>query len=89
MAKKKHGNKLPPFVALTWEMLNSKAFLDLHYLPLTLEVNNGKVVFTFPISDDLYKLIANFNSNVTVPVLDFVTVLKKLRGQMLTMRGRR
>jgi len=31
MQKKKHGNKLPPFVALTWAMLNSKAFKDLNY----------------------------------------------------------
>ena len=63
------------------------SFLDLHYLPSTLEVNNEKVVFTFPISDDLYKLITNYNSNMSVPVLDFVTTLKKLRGQMLTLRG--
>ncbi|MBA4349614.1 MAG: hypothetical protein C0415_06485 [Thermodesulfovibrio sp.] len=31
MPKKKHGNKLPPFVALTWEMLNSKAYKELNY----------------------------------------------------------
>lgn len=29
MSKKRHGDRLPPFVALTWEMLNSKAFKDL------------------------------------------------------------
>lgn len=65
------------------------SFLDLHYLPAKLELNNGRVVFTFPISDGLYKLITNYNSNVTVRILDFVTTLKKLRGQMLTMRGAR
>lgn len=31
MSKKKYGNKLPPFVALTWEMLNSKAYKELNY----------------------------------------------------------
>lgn len=31
MAKKNHGNKLPPFVALTWEMLNSMAYKELRY----------------------------------------------------------
>jgi hypothetical protein len=65
------------------------SFLDLHYLPPKLELNNGRVVFTFPVSDDLYQLITNYNSNVTVHILDFVTTLKKLRGQMLTMRGSR
>jgi hypothetical protein len=29
VAGKKSSNKLPPFVALTWEMLNSKAYIDL------------------------------------------------------------
>lgn len=29
MAKKKSGNRLPPFVALTWEMLNSRAYKEL------------------------------------------------------------
>lgn len=27
--KKRTGNRLPPFVALTWEILNSKAYKDL------------------------------------------------------------
>lgn len=31
MAKRRHGNKLPPFVALTWEMLNSMAYKELNY----------------------------------------------------------
>jgi hypothetical protein len=29
MVKKKNWNKLPPFVALTWDMLNSKAYIAL------------------------------------------------------------
>ena len=62
------------------------AFLSLSGIPPALEVNNGKVVFTFLVSDDLYKLMMNYNSNVSVPVTDFVTVVKTLRGQMLTMR---
>jgi hypothetical protein len=65
------------------------AYLSLCGLVPTLEVNNGKVVFIFPVSDDLYKLIRNYNGNVNVPVADFVTVVKALRGQMLTMRGSR
>lgn len=33
MATRRRGNRLPPFVALTWEMLNSKAYKDLSYAP--------------------------------------------------------
>lgn len=65
------------------------SFLKLNNLPITLEINNTKVVFTSPVSDDLYKLITNYNSNVSVPVLDFVTTVKVLRGQILTMRKQR
>ncbi|MEW6214671.1 MAG: DUF5659 domain-containing protein [Nitrospirota bacterium] len=65
------------------------SFLELHNLPVKLEVNNGKVIFTFSVNEDLYKLIMDYNSNVSVRVLDFVTTLKKLRGQLLTLRGQR
>jgi Domain of unknown function (DUF5659) len=65
------------------------AFLSLNRIPPTLELRNGRVVFTFPASDKLYKLTMNFNSNVNVPVADFVTMIKTLRGQMLSMRGKR
>ena len=64
-------------------------YFSLCAIPPTLEVNNGKVVFVFPVSDDLYKLMINYNSNVNIPVTDYVTAVKKLRGQMLTMRGRK
>lgn len=63
------------------------AFLSFSGIPPKLELNNGKVVFTFPVSDDLYKLMINYNSNVNVPVTDFVTGVKALRGQMITLRN--
>ena len=62
-------------------------FFALNGIPPTLELNNGRVVFTFPATDQLYKLMMDFNSNVDVPVADFVTTVKTLRGRMLTMRG--
>jgi hypothetical protein len=58
------------------------AFLSLNRIPPTLELRNGRVVFTFSATDDLYKLTMNFNSNVNVPVADFVTIIKTLRGLM-------
>ena len=63
------------------------SFLALNKIPPMLELNNGRVVFAFPATDQLYRLTMNFNSNVTVPVADFVTMVKTLRGQMLTMKG--
>lgn len=63
------------------------SFLKLNGIPPTLQLNNGRVVFTFPATNQLYKLTMDFNSNVPVPVADFVTTVKTLRGQMLTLRG--
>lgn len=65
------------------------AYLSLCGISPKLEINNGRVVFVFPANDDLYRLMANYNSNINVPVTDFVTTIKTLRGQMLTMRGQR
>ncbi len=67
--------------------INKATFYALYGIDPILESINGRVVFTFPICDDLYRLMDNYNSNVSVPVLDFVTQLKALRGQMLTLRG--
>ena len=63
------------------------AFIALNRVPPLLELKNGRVVFTFPATDELYRLTMKFNSNVDVPVADFVTMIKTLRGQMLTMKG--
>lgn len=65
------------------------AFLILCGIQPELQVTNGRVIFVFPQNDDLYRLLSNYNSNVNVPVADFVTTVKMLRGQMLTMRGQR
>lgn len=65
------------------------AYLSLNGLFPQLQRNGTKVVFQFPISDELYKLLMRFNSNEDVPVTDYVTTVKTLRGQMLTMRDQR
>ena len=51
-----------------------------------LENRNGKVLFLFEASDNLYRLINQFNSNEPVPIGDYVTKLKTLRGKMLSAR---
>jgi len=65
------------------------SFLSIHGIEPSLEMNNGRVIFVFPATDELYNLTLRFNSNVNVPVADFVVAIKTLRGQMLTMREAR
>lgn len=62
------------------------AFLSLHGIEPNLEIRNGKVVFTFEADDQVYRLMNLFNSNVDVPVADFVTTVKTLRGKMLSQK---
>ncbi len=66
--------------------LGLTSFLKLHGISPTLEVKNGRVVFTFEANDQLYRLMNLFNGNTHVPVADFVTTVKTLRGQMLTVK---
>lgn len=66
------------------------SFLSMSGFHPKLEVNDsGKVIFVFTLTDDLATLMVVYNNNVPVPVADFVTTLKTLRGQMLTRRGTR
>jgi hypothetical protein len=62
------------------------SFLLLHGIEPGLETRNGKVVFVFEAEDQVYKLMNQFNGNVDVPVADFVTTVKTLRGKMLTAK---
>ena len=61
-------------------------FLTLHGISPTLEVKNGRVIFTFPAGDQLYRLMDLYNSNTKVAIADFVTTVKTLRGKMLTVK---
>lgn len=66
------------------------AFLLICGIQPNLEVRNGTVIFTFPTDEKLYELMFLYNSNTTeVKVGDFVTAIKTLRGQLLTLRGQR
>jgi len=62
------------------------AYLSLKNLEPTLEIKNGKVVFSFEAADVLYRLMNDFNSNEDVPVADYTTAIKTLRGKMLTAK---
>ncbi|RJQ42634.1 MAG: hypothetical protein C4538_13280 [Nitrospiraceae bacterium] len=69
--------------------IHLSAFLLIYGIQPILELRNGRVIFTFPATGELYKAIMLYNSNIDVHVADFVTAVKTLRGQMLTMRGQR
>ena len=61
-------------------------YLLLHGIQPKLETINGKVHFVFEGNDRVYRLMNDFNLNEKVPVADFVTVVKTLRGKMLSAK---
>lgn len=61
-------------------------FLTLNGISPKLEIRNTRVVFSFEANDQLYGLLNLFNENTDVPVADFVTMVKSLRGKMLTVK---
>ena len=62
------------------------AFLQFKGIAPTFELQNGKVIFRFKVTEDLYRLIDEYHSNITVPCLDYVVAIKTLRGSMLALR---
>jgi hypothetical protein len=66
--------------------LNTAAFCSLHGLDPELSMQGGRVVFSFPASEDFYKLSTLYNSNVEVPCLDLIQAIKKTRGKMLSLK---
>lgn len=80
---RKHGNRLPPFVALVWEMLNSKAYKDLNYasakaLPYFLGKYKGayrdpqRYLFEFPFSYSEAKRYGFSNSTFSKVIQELV-----------------
>ena len=65
------------------------AFLALSGIAPKLQKTGNRVVFVFPDCTDLYKLMANFSGNCNVAVADYVTLIKTLRGQMISMKNDR
>jgi len=64
------------------------SYLSLKGIQPSLELKSGRVVFVFAATDQLHLLMREYNSNPSVPLLQFITEAKALRGQMLSLRGR-
>lgn len=61
-------------------------YLSLNGFHYEIELRNGKAVFIFEQSDDLYRHVSLFNSNEPVNILDFTTQVKMARGRMLAAK---
>lgn len=49
-------------------------------------LDNGRVIGEAPATPEVYKLLAEFQSNPEVPINEFLACQRRLRGQMLDLR---
>jgi len=62
------------------------AFLALHKQEPILSKQGSRVVFEFPGTQEILKLLALYNTNPSIGLLEYVHCLRRLRAQMLAMR---
>jgi len=63
------------------------AYGDYKGIKPTLIKQDRRVIFLLPDIPETYRIITEFNGNPNVPLLDYLTHLKKLRAQMISLRG--
>lgn len=54
-----------------------------------LQIQGTRVIFIFDADNTFNTLSTRYNSNETVPVLDFVNATRQLRAKMFSMRGQK
>lgn len=54
-----------------------------------MTLNGTRVTLLFNADDRFYELSARFNSNESIPVLDFLNAQRQLKAKMFSMKGRR
>ena len=69
--------------------INLAAYLSYRGIPIDLDNVNGRVIFTSPQSDELYRLTSAYNQNDSVPVLDYVQTMRILKSRMMSMKALR
>ena len=74
---------------VTPDLYLSSAISILLNLQPTFKVENGRTLFCFPVSDDLYKAMSAYNNGVAVSAYEFAEKIKRLRGEMIARRGQR
>jgi len=73
----------------TADLYLSSALSILLKMQPSYRVENGRTLFIFPISDEFYKAMADYNKGIPLNVFEYGQVLKRLRAEMLMRKGQR
>ena len=55
--------------------------------PPDFHFENGRVLFSFPLSDDLFKAMNDYNSGVPLNAFMFAQMIKSLKGRMMQIKA--
>lgn len=66
--------------------IHQAAFLELKGTPPILTKQGTRVVFELPATSGTYELLREYQDNPSIPLLDYVAVLRRLRARMLEAR---
>jgi hypothetical protein len=73
---------------ITPDLYLASAIWILLNLQPTFQVENGRTLFCFPVSDDLYRAMGLYNGGVPISAIEYAEKIKRLRGEMISRRGR-
>jgi len=63
------------------------AYCSYKGIEVKLTKHDRRVIFHLPDTPATYRTLSEFNNNPDLPLLDFITHLKRLRAMMISMRG--
>jgi Domain of unknown function (DUF5659) len=64
----------------------ASAYADYKGIPIDFDKRNRRVIFLLPDTSTVSQILADFNKNPILPLLDYLTHLRKLRAQMISLR---
>lgn len=50
-------------------------------------VKDNRILFAFPVSDDLYEAMNQFNNGIPLNAFEFSLTIKRIRAEMLIRKG--
>lgn len=66
--------------------IHQAAYLNMEGIPIEYEKHGSRVTFMLPATQESYQLLADYNENPKVGLLEFVSALRRVRSQMLSAR---
>jgi hypothetical protein len=75
------------FPSIAQHDIYSVAYCAYKGIMVTLTKQDRRVIFNLPDTLDTYKALSEFNNNPELPLLDYITHLKRLRAMMINLRG--